>query len=93
MLFRSFSGTAFTFVSLAGTVQSAGISGSNGVNCSANCNIVGQTDTVLLGQFAEGFGGAVSADTAVTNASQPVFTLSGTYVLESSANVPETITR
>ena len=90
---NNFSGTAFTFVSLAGTVQSAGISGSNGVNCSANCNIVGQTDTVLLGQFAEGFGGAVSADTAVTNASQPVFTLSGTYVLESSANVPETITR
>ncbi len=90
---NNFSGTAFTFVSLAGTVQSAGISGSNGVNCSANCNIVGQTDTVLLGQFAEGFGGAVSADTAVTNASQPVFTLSGTYVLESSANVPETVTR
>ena len=90
---NSFSSTAFTFVSLSGSVQSAGISGSNGVNCSATCNIVGQTDTVLLGQFGEGFGGAVSADTAVTNSSQPVFTLSGTYVLESSANVPETITR
>ena len=91
--FSASAATAFTSIALTGTVQSTGISGSNGANCSVNCNIVGVTDTVLLGQFADGFGGAVSADTAVTDATQPVFTLSGTYVLEPSANISSTITR
>ena len=93
---NNFSGsvaTAFTSIALSGTVQSAGISGSNGVTCSVSCNIAGVTDTVVLGQFGDGFGGAVSADTTVTNATQPVFTLSGTYVLKPSANVSSTITR
>ena len=89
---NNFGATAFTNIALTGTVTSSGISGSNGVNCSVNCNIGGVTDTVLVGQFAEGFGGAVSADTAPTNTNQPLFTVSGTYLLEQSSTFSSTIT-
>ena len=81
----AFTNSTFAFMPLSGRLVSAQVS-ANGASCSPGfCALVGRTDMQIVGSTGQAIGGVFDATTLPRAGGQPVFGVSGTYLLEQSS--------